>query len=123
MTVYGLSNGAVRRWQVGFVLIYKATASQLARAIAVVGAYLFYTAFVLLRLPFAVAVLVGVAAAVVLGVAIERVILRPLVGEDPIAVIMVTIGLAAVLKAVVTMFFGTTPREMPKVLPAGTVTC
>ncbi|HEX6685664.1 MAG TPA: branched-chain amino acid ABC transporter permease, partial [Candidatus Limnocylindrales bacterium] len=68
------------------------------------------------------AVLVGVAAAVVLGVAIERMILRPLIGEDPLAVIMVTIGLAALLKAVVTMFFGTTPREMPKVLPAGTVT-
>jgi branched-chain amino acid transport system permease protein len=125
LTVYGLANGAVLALAaLGFVLIYKATSvvNFAQGELLLVGAYLFYIAFVLLRLPFAAAVLAGVAAAVVLGVAIERLILRPLIGADPIAVIMVTIGLAAVLQAVVTMFFGTTPREMPKVLPAGTVT-
>lgn len=125
LTVYGLANGAVLALAaLGFVLIYKATSviNFAQGELLLVGGYLFYIAFVLLRLPFAAAVLAGVAAAVVLGVAIERLILRPLVGADPIAVIMVTIGLAAVLQAVVTMFFGTTPREMPKVLPAGTVT-
>ncbi|RSM56730.1 branched-chain amino acid ABC transporter permease [Actinoplanes sp. ATCC 53533] len=125
LTVYGLANGAVLALAaLGFVLIYKATSviNFAQGELLLVGAYLFYTAFVLLRLPLAVAVLGGVVAAAVLGVAIERLVLRPLIGEDPIAVIMVTIGLAAVLKAAVTMFYGTTPREMPKVLPAGTVT-
>jgi branched-chain amino acid transport system permease protein len=125
LTVYGLANGAVLALAaLGFVLIYKATSviNFAQGELLLVGAYLFYTAFVLLRLPLAVAVLGGVVAAAVLGVAIERLVLRPLIGEDPIAVIMVTIGLAAVLKAVVTMFYGTTPREMPKLLPAGTVT-
>ncbi len=61
------------------------------------------------------------AAAAVLGLAGALVVLRPLIGEDPIAVIMVTIGLAAILKAGVQMFYGTTPREMPKVLPTGSV--
>jgi branched-chain amino acid transport system permease protein len=36
-------------------------------------------------------------------------------------VIMVTIGLAAVLKAVVQMFYGTSPKEMPKILPTGSI--
>jgi branched-chain amino acid transport system permease protein len=124
LTVYGLANGAVLALAaLGFVLIYKATnVINFAQGeLLLVGAYLFYTAFVLLRLPLAAAVAVGVAVAAVLGVAVERVALRPLIGEDPIAVIMVTIGLAAILKAGVQMFYGTTPREMPKVLPTGSV--
>jgi branched-chain amino acid transport system permease protein len=124
LTVYGLANGAVLALAaLGFVLIYKATrVINFAQGeLLLIGAYLFYTAFVLLRLPLAVAVVAGVVVAVVLGVAIERVVLRPLIGEDPIAVIMVTIGLAAILKAGVQMFYGTTPREMPKVLPTGSV--
>ena len=125
LTVYGLANGAVLALAaLGFVLIYKATSviNFAQGELLLIGAYLFYTAFVLFRLPLAVAAVAGVAAAALLGVAIERLVLRPLVGEDPIAVIMVTIGLAAVLKAAVTMVYGTTPREMPKILPAGTIT-
>jgi branched-chain amino acid transport system permease protein len=124
LTVYGLANGAVLALAaLGFVLIYKATrVINFAQGeLLLIGAYLFYTAFVLLRLPLAVAVIAGVVAATVLGVTVERVVLRPLIGEDPIAVIMVTIGLAAVLRSGVQMFYGTTPREMPKVLPAGSV--
>jgi branched-chain amino acid transport system permease protein len=124
LTVYGLANGAVLALAaLGFVLIYKATnVINFAQGeLLLIGAYLFYTAFVLLRLPLALAVVASVAAATVLGVAVERVVLRPLIGEDPIAVIMVTIGLAAILKAGVQMFYGTTPREMPKVLPTGSV--
>jgi branched-chain amino acid transport system permease protein len=124
LTVYGLANGAVLALAaLGFVLIYKATrVINFAQGeLLLIGAYLFYTAFVLLRLPLAVAVLAGAVVAVVLGVAVERVVLRPLIGEDPIAVIMVTIGLAAVLRSGVQMFYGTTPREMPKVLPTGSV--
>jgi len=124
LTVYGLANGAVLALAaLGFVLIYKATSviNFAQGELLLIGAYLFYTAFVLLRLPLAVAVVAGVVVAAVLGVVVERVVLRPLIGEDPIAVIMVTIGLAAILKAGVQMFYGTTPREMPKVLPTGSV--
>ena len=124
LTVYGMANGAVLALAaLGFVLIYKATSviNFAQGELLLIGAYLFYTAFVLLRLPLVAAIVAGVAAAALLGVAIERLVLRPLIGENPIAVIMVTIGLAAVLKAVVQMFYGTAPKEMPKVLPAGSV--
>jgi branched-chain amino acid transport system permease protein len=124
LTVYGLANGAVLALAaLGFVLIYKATrVINFAQGeLLLIGAYLFYTAFVLLRLPLLVAVVAGVVAATVLGVAVERVVLRPLIGEDPIAVIMVTIGLAAILRSTVQMFYGTTPRPMPTVLPTGSV--
>ncbi|HZJ66741.1 MAG TPA: branched-chain amino acid ABC transporter permease [Kofleriaceae bacterium] len=124
LTVYGLSNGAVLALAaLGFVLIYKATnVINFAQGeFLLVGAYAFYSAFVVLHLPAILAVVVGAAVAAALAAAIERLLLRPLIGQDPIAVIMVTIGLSAVLKAVVQIFYGTTPLEMPKLLPRGSV--
>jgi branched-chain amino acid transport system permease protein len=124
LTVYGLANGAILSLAaLGFVLIYKATSviNFAQGEFLLVGAYAFYSAFVLLQLPVALAVVVGVIIAALLGMIIERLALRPLIGEEPIAVIMVTIGLSAVLKALVQVFYGTTPREMPKVLPRGSV--
>ena len=124
LTVYGLANGAILALAaLGFVLIYKATrVINFAQGeFLLVGAYAFYSAFVLLHLPVMLAVMIGLAIAIGLGVAIERLVLRPLVGEEPIAVIMVTIGLSAVLKALIQIFYGTTPRTMPKVLPRGSV--
>jgi branched-chain amino acid transport system permease protein len=124
LTVYGLANGAVLALAaLGFVLIYKATSviNFAQGEFLLIGGYLFYTAFVLFGLPWTIAVVLGVVAAALLGVVIERLVLRPLIGEEPIAVIMVTIGMAAVLRSLVQMLYGTTPREMPDVLPSGSV--
>jgi branched-chain amino acid transport system permease protein len=122
LTVYGLANGAILALAaLGFVIIYKATSvvNFAQGELLLVGAYAFYAGLVLLHLPLVLALGFGIAVAAALGVAIERVLLRRLVGEDAIAVIMVTIGLSAVLRGVVQMLFGTTPREMPRVLPHG----
>jgi branched-chain amino acid transport system permease protein len=124
LLVYGLADGAILALAaLGFVLIYKATrVINFAQGeFLLVGAYAFYAAFVLLGLPMSIAVLFGLGVSVILGVAVERFVLRPLVGENAISVIMVTVGLSSVLKAVVQMFFGTSVREMPAVLPRGSV--
>ena len=124
LTVYGLADGAILALAaLGFVLIYKATrVINFAQGeFLLVGAYTFYTAFVLLQLPLVLASLVGVLVAILLGVSVERFVLRPLIGENPISVIMVTIGLSSVLKAAVQMFFGTSVREQPKILPTGSI--
>jgi branched-chain amino acid transport system permease protein len=52
---------------------------------------------------------------------IERLILRPMVGEPTISVIMVTIGLAAVLGSLVQIIWGTRPRSFPDFIPSGSV--
>src|SRR5699024_11092353 len=51
--------------------------------------------------------------AIIVGVLVERRILRPMVGQSHISIIMVTIGWAAVLSSLGHMFCGTQPRAMP----------
>jgi branched-chain amino acid transport system permease protein len=124
LTVYGLADGAILALAaLGFVLIYKATSviNFAQGEFLLVGAYTVYAVFVLMGLPVVAAVLIGLVIAVLLGIGIERFVLRPLVGESAISVIMVTIGLAAVLRAVVQMFFGTAVREQPAILPRDSV--
>lgn len=119
-TVYGVSDGAILALAaLGFVLIYKSTGviNFAQGEFLLIGGYTVYAAFVVFQLPLMLAVVVGVAVAIVLGVLIERLILRPLVGENAISVIMVTIGLAAVLQAVVQIFFGTRAVSQPAILP------
>jgi branched-chain amino acid transport system permease protein len=49
---------------------------------------------------------------VALGFGLERVVLRPLIGRPVIAVVMATIGLAAVLRGTATMAFGAGTRAI-----------
>ena len=124
LTVYGLSDGAILALAaLGFVLIYKATGvlNFAQGEFLLIGAYTVYAAFVVFRLPMVLAVLVGVVFAIMLGIVIERLVLRPLVGENAISVIMVTIGLAALLRAVVQLIFGTRPVAQPTLLPRSPV--
>ncbi|ADU46911.1 branched-chain amino acid ABC transporter permease [Intrasporangium calvum] len=124
LTIYGLSDGALLALAaLGFVLIYKATrVINFAQGeFLLVGAYMFYTGFVVMRLPLIFAAVFGVLVAIVLGVVVERFILRPLIGEHAISVIMVTIGLSSVLKALVQIFYGTSVREQPPILPTGSI--
>ncbi|UUZ58520.1 branched-chain amino acid ABC transporter permease [Nocardioides sp. B-3] len=123
-TIYGVSDGAILALAaLGFVLIYKSTGViNFARGeFLLIGAYTVYAAFVVFQLPLVLAVVVGILFAILMGVLIERLILRPLVGENAISVIMVTIGLAAVLKAVAQLFFGTRAVTQPALLPRTTI--
>src|SRR5467141_2163664 len=59
--------------------------------------------------------LIALAGMVALGFGLERVVLRPMIGPPVIAVVMTTIGLAAVLRGTATMAFGAGTRviDMP----------
>ncbi len=103
----------------GFVIIYKATkvVNFAQGELVMVGAYICFSLTVQLQLPFLAAFLMTLGFSVVLGLAIERLVLRPMIGEPIISVIMVTIGLSTVLKALVQLFWGTDIRVFPEVLP------
>lgn len=121
---YGLADGSLLALAaLGFVLIYKATGviNFAQGEFLLIGAYMVYTAFVVFGLPLIGAVVFGVLVATVLGVVVERFILRPMVGENAISIIMVTIGLSSLLNALIQMFYGTAPQPQPPLLPTASV--
>ena len=87
----------------GFVIIYKATkvVNFAQGELVMVGAYICFSLTVQAKLPFLAAFFLTLGFSFILGIAIERLILRPMIGEPIISVIMVTIGLSSVLKSLV----------------------
>jgi branched-chain amino acid transport system permease protein len=124
LTVTGLSNGAILALAaLGFVLIYKSSSviNFAQGQFLLIGAYVVWALTVEAELHWAIAVLGAVLVAIALGIVVERLILRPLVGQPNISVIMVTIGLAQVLGALVLIIWGTTPRAFPEFIPSSSV--
>jgi branched-chain amino acid transport system permease protein len=103
----------------GFVLIYKATdAINFAQGEFVMFAgFLAAGAIDIGGAPFWLGALLAIAGMVVMGFGLERVVLRPLIGRPVIAVVMATIGLAAVLRGTATLAFGAGNRSIE--LPIG----
>lgn len=52
---------------------------------------------------------------VVIGVLAERLVIRPMIGQPPFAVVMATIGLSVLLRSVIVMIWGSEPSEFPGV--------
>ena len=124
LSIDGLANGAILALAaLGFVLIFKATGvvNFAQGELLLIGAYMVYTAVATFGLHWTLGVALAVVIAVALGVLIERLVLRPLVGESTISVIMVTVGLAGVLRGGVQLIWGTVPRELPTFIPSGSV--
>ncbi|TMI87582.1 MAG: branched-chain amino acid ABC transporter permease [Bacillati bacterium ANGP1] len=103
----------------GFVLIYKASrVINLAQGYFVaLGAFGALAIAQVTHLPFVLAVAASLAGAFLLGLLVERLLLRPMIGERPIAVIMVTIGLAAVLRGGILLVWGAGNFGFPQLLP------
>lgn len=124
LTILGLANGAILALAaLGFVIIFKATGViNFAQGFfLLVGAYVVWSMVVQVGLHWTLAVVVALIVAVAIGLTTERFVLRPLVGENVISVIMVTIGLASILEGGVQFIWGTQPQSMPPFIRRGTV--
>jgi branched-chain amino acid transport system permease protein len=104
----------------GFVVIYKSTSvlNFAQGEFLMLGAYVCLSLAVQYQLPFAVAFLLTLVFSAALGMLTERIILRPMIGEPVISLIMVTLGLSALLKAIVQAVWGTDLRPFPNIFPA-----
>jgi branched-chain amino acid transport system permease protein len=87
--------------------------------LVVCGAFLAVTSISVLQLPFAVAVLFILVGSTVIGVVIHMFLIQPLSGRPMLAVIMVTIALSMVLRAIIEMIFGPQGRNLTTPLPTG----
>ena len=124
LTVSGLSTGMVYALAAaGFVVIYKASdvINFSQGDLLLFGTYLIFFAVAQTGLPWSLGVVVTVLLAVALALIIERLVLRPLIGEPIISMIMVTIGLSSILRAAVNAIWGPAPRSFDSFLPAGDV--
>jgi len=118
--VTGLATGGLYGLiALGFVLVYKAT-SVLNLAMGefmTLGAFVCFTVLTQVKIPFTLALLATLVSAILLGILVERLILRPLIGEPIISVIMVTIGLGVILRGLMYMVWTPTFRTFPDIFP------
>ena len=116
LLISGISQGCVYGLiALGFVLIYKATEMvNFAQGdIMMLGAYVAITFITIWDWPYYWAVPAAIAVMALVGVVLERILLRPMIGEPHFAVLMLTIGLGFVLRAVAGAIWGNEPRVMP----------
>jgi branched-chain amino acid transport system permease protein len=89
----------------GFVLIYKATetVSFAQGDLMMVGAFGGLLTMTLLGFPFWLAVIASVVGMGLFGVVVERLVIRPILGQPAFSIVMLTIGVGYVLRGVITM--------------------
>jgi len=90
------------------VIIFKCSqAFNIAQGqIVMLGAYLGYTFLIPLRLPLWAAIIAAMAVGVVMGLVVERLALRPLLGKPPLAIIMMTVALSGAMDGVAILGWG-----------------
>ena len=108
---------------IGFVIILKCSkAFNIAQGhFVMIGGYLGFTFLVTFHLPVWLSLLAAVASAIILGLIVERLILRPMVGQPVLAIIMMTIALSVVLEGLATLIWGGEYKTYHGVLPTLTL--
>ncbi|HXX12219.1 MAG TPA: branched-chain amino acid ABC transporter permease [Burkholderiales bacterium] len=99
----------------GFVLVYKATdAINFAQGeFVMIAGFVVAVTMAAYGAPWWLAAAVGLAGMIAFGFGLERVVLRPLIGRPTVAVIMATIGLAAILRGFGPLVWGAETRPLP----------
>ena len=98
----------------GFVIIFKAThvINFAQGGFVVLGSYLTYNFHVTWGLPFGVAVLMAMVGGALIGILVERLILRWMIGQPTFALIIATVGLLIVIEQVVRAIWGVNPLSI-----------
>jgi len=101
----------------GFVLIYKATETvNFAQGdLMMLGAFFALTASVVMGWPYWAMIIFALAVMAVVGMLVERIVLRPVLGYPQFTVVMITIGVGYIMRGIVTMVpgWGTETYQLP----------
>src|SRR3954466_15826684 len=106
-----------------FVLIYKATqvVNFAQGELLLIGAWVCWVMLTKYQIPFYFGMPLTLVFMFVFGIAIQVVILRPMIGEPIISVIMVTIALSEVFQASLKWIFGVNPQPFPRIFTSQSV--
>src|SRR6266849_8077501 len=102
----------------GFVLIFKASGVfNFAQGAMVFFAALTFVSLLERGVNFWLALVITLAVMIVLGILIERLVLRPLVNQPQITLFMATIGLTFVLEGLAQLMWGSQPHGLELGIP------
>jgi branched-chain amino acid transport system permease protein len=118
LVISGISQGCIYGLiALGFVLIYKATetVSFAQGELMMLGAFGGLACMTMMGFPFWLAVISAIAAMAVFGVLLERVVIRPILGQPAFSIVMLTIGIGYVARGLITMIpgIGTETHTLP----------
>ena len=118
LLISGIAQGCIYGLiALGFVLIYKATetVSFAQGELMMLGAFGGLAGMTMLGFPFWLAVLSSVVAMAVFGVLLERLVIRPILGQPAFSIVMLTIGIGYVARGLITMIpgIGTETHTLP----------
>jgi branched-chain amino acid transport system permease protein len=118
LLISGIAQGCIYGLiALGFVLIYKATetVSFAQGELMMLGAFLALALLTVLGFPFWITVPSTIAAMGLFGLLVERVVIRPILGQPAFSIVMLTIGISYVARGVVTMIpnLGTDTHMLP----------
>ena len=123
--VGGLATGSVYGLiALGFVLVFKSTdVFNFAQGdLLMTGAYITVTALVTFNLPLGPAMIFALLAAAVIGLLIQQLIIRKMLGQPLLTVVMVTIALSLVIRGLIVIIYGPEDRTLESTLPNDTLT-
>jgi len=118
LVISGVAQGCIYGLiALGFVLIYKATetVSFVQGDLMMLGAFCGLGTMTFLGFPFWLAIVSSIVAMGLAGVALERVVIRPILGQPAFSIVMLTIGIGYVLRGLITMIpvIGTDTHVLP----------
>lgn len=120
LVISGVAQGCIYGLiALGFVLIYKATeiVSFAQGEFMMVGAFIGVAVMTYLDFPFWLAVLASMMAMALLGFLLERVVIRPVLGQPAFSIVMLTIGIGYLLRGLVTMIPGMGTETLTLAVP------
>jgi branched-chain amino acid transport system permease protein len=106
LVISGVAQGCIYGLiALGFVLIYKATetVSFAQGELMMLGAFCALAAMAFMGFPFWLAVLSAIVAMAAFGVLLERIVIRPILGQPAFSIVMLTIGIGYVARGLITM--------------------
>ena len=124
VSLAGLGSGGLYALAgLAFVLIYKATrvVNLAIGEMLMMGAYFFFAATSGMGWPIWLGIIASVVGSGLLGALVERLMIRPMLGEDPISVFMITVGLSSILVGAVELVWGADQLRLPDFMPSDPV--
>ncbi|MDQ3271137.1 MAG: branched-chain amino acid ABC transporter permease [Pseudomonadota bacterium] len=118
LIISGIAQGCIYGLiALGFVLIYKATetVSFAQGELMMLGAFGGLACMTMLGFPFWLSILSAIAGMALFGVLLERVVIRPILGQPAFSIVMLTIGVGYVARGLITMIpgIGTETHTLP----------